>query len=219
MKIRILAMLPFCFAAVNGIAEDITTRSGQIYQNIKITRVEPDGLSITHAAGIVKIPFTDLPDDLQEKHQYHPEKAAQYREQARKRHLEYERRAGEARQKNLQEQQSRLKNLEGRTKQAEHERQMDRQAKHFRVEIIRMENGGAIARPYDRIKTDTFRKHGNAGGMAKGYNQYGEFIFIEGLPERAARDGKWEGYLSSAGTYTYQESHMPHSIPKYRVAK
>jgi len=59
---------------------DITTRSGLVYRNCKITRAEPDGITVTHAKGIAKIPFEDLPSDVQQEHQYDPEKARAYRQ-------------------------------------------------------------------------------------------------------------------------------------------
>ena len=57
---------------------DITTESGITYQDCKITRVEPNGISVSHAKGIAKIPFTDLPEEFRTRYNYSPTNAAAY---------------------------------------------------------------------------------------------------------------------------------------------
>ena len=41
-------------------------------------RVEPDGITIKFSGGIVKVPFTELPKEVQQRFNYNPEKAAEY---------------------------------------------------------------------------------------------------------------------------------------------
>ena len=48
---------------------------GKQYKNATVVRVEPDGLLISFSGGIVKIPFTELPKDVQDRYHYDPEKA------------------------------------------------------------------------------------------------------------------------------------------------
>ena len=57
---------------------DITTISGQVYKNCKITQVEPDGITVFYAKGIAKISFTNLPDECRTKYGYDPQKAGDY---------------------------------------------------------------------------------------------------------------------------------------------
>ena len=57
---------------------DITTKSGVAYTNCTITRVEPNGITVLHAVGIAKIPFTELPKELQAKYNYNPTNAVAY---------------------------------------------------------------------------------------------------------------------------------------------
>ena len=66
------------FAVSSAMAEDLTTVKGETFRNVTVTRVEPDGIAVKHAAGIAKIPFSDLPKEWQEKYGYEPQKAAQY---------------------------------------------------------------------------------------------------------------------------------------------
>jgi hypothetical protein len=70
--IAVLAML----SASLALADDFKTINGKQYKNATISRVEPDGISVKFSGGLVKIPFTELPKDLQQKYNYDPEKAA-----------------------------------------------------------------------------------------------------------------------------------------------
>lgn len=57
---------------------DITTQSGEVFKNCKITRIEPDGITVMRTKGIVKISFADLPDEYRTKYGYDEDKAAKY---------------------------------------------------------------------------------------------------------------------------------------------
>lgn len=57
---------------------DITTQSGQVYKNAKITRVEPDGITVMYSKGIAKVPFTDLSEEYRKEYGYDPEQASAY---------------------------------------------------------------------------------------------------------------------------------------------
>jgi len=43
-------------------AEDLVTRDGRAFSNVRVTRVEPDGIRILHDSGGIKILLKDLPD-------------------------------------------------------------------------------------------------------------------------------------------------------------
>jgi hypothetical protein len=66
-----------CFASI-ALADDFKTIDGKEYKNVKVSRVEPDGVVITFSGGIVKIPFTELPPEIQAKFGYNPQAAADY---------------------------------------------------------------------------------------------------------------------------------------------
>ena len=59
-------------------SDEITTLKGKIYENAKVTRTEPDGITIQHPGGITKIFYTELPPETQDKYGYDPEKHRQY---------------------------------------------------------------------------------------------------------------------------------------------
>ncbi len=63
----ISALLVF---AVLTRADGFKTTEGKDYKNVKVSRVEPDGIVISFSGGIVKIPFTELPSDVQKKYGY-----------------------------------------------------------------------------------------------------------------------------------------------------
>lgn len=82
----------------------ITTTKGVTYENCKITRAEPDGLSLFHSKGIAKIPFTELPPQFAKRYGYDPKEAYEYSREMAKRRAEFakeQERAAERRQREL----------------------------------------------------------------------------------------------------------------------
>ena len=70
-------------------ADDITNLLGTVYTNVKITRVEPDGITVMHSGGIAKLFFQELSPEMQTKYGYDPSKATRYQasvQQARAQH-------------------------------------------------------------------------------------------------------------------------------------
>jgi hypothetical protein len=55
---------------------DITTQEGVAYRHCKVTRIDPDGLSVTHSTGVTKILFEDLQKSLQQQYHYDPAKGS-----------------------------------------------------------------------------------------------------------------------------------------------
>ena len=85
MKIIIVTIslwVVFCGCAV-GQTNQIVTRSGDVYKNVTIERHDASGITISYAMsggglGITKLPFENLPDNLQKKYNYNPQQAALY---------------------------------------------------------------------------------------------------------------------------------------------
>ncbi|MGC3990047.1 MAG: superinfection immunity protein [Chthoniobacteraceae bacterium] len=61
-------------------AATITDTDGNIYREAKVTQVEPDGLRITYAQGVAKIPFEKMPRALREQYHIDIGKAYVYRD-------------------------------------------------------------------------------------------------------------------------------------------
>src|SRR5205823_7314866 len=64
-----------CFTSI-ALADDFKTNDGKEYKNVKVSRVESDGIVLITNVGISKVYFTELPKDVQERFHYDPEKAA-----------------------------------------------------------------------------------------------------------------------------------------------
>ena len=91
-------------------ADDVTTLSGTTYREVRLVRVEPDGVTWTHATGACKVNFTDLPEAVRRTYHYDPKRAAAYqtaqtqaRQQAAERAREDQREATAWRARRLQE--------------------------------------------------------------------------------------------------------------------
>lgn len=56
----------------------IKTTRGVVYKNCTVTKVEPDALTIAYADGATKIPFEELPTDIQQKFHYDKQAADRY---------------------------------------------------------------------------------------------------------------------------------------------
>jgi len=72
------ALSIFALSASLALAEDFRTTKGKEYKNATVSRVEPGGIVIKFHGGIVKLPFTELPSDVQKKYEYDPVAAREY---------------------------------------------------------------------------------------------------------------------------------------------
>lgn len=61
-----------------GKQPDLKTTTGKLYKSFKVTKLEPDGIRIQHADGIVKVLFTELSLEMQQHYGYDAGKAAEY---------------------------------------------------------------------------------------------------------------------------------------------
>jgi hypothetical protein len=96
MRCSRLLILIACSASI-ALADDFKTIDGKEYKNVTVSRAEPDGIVVTGKAGISKIYFAELPQEIQKKFGYKPQAAADYQKQA------YE--AGAARAQQISQQQ------------------------------------------------------------------------------------------------------------------
>jgi hypothetical protein len=67
-KTHLTAVL-FLIAAL-ACGEDLTTLDGKEYKRVTVNRVEADGIVIAHSTGVAKIPFTELPKEVQQRFGY-----------------------------------------------------------------------------------------------------------------------------------------------------
>ena len=73
----LITFVILCSALV-ALAEDFKAIDGKEYKNVKVSRVEPDGIVLISKSGISKVYFTELPKDVQDRFHYDAEQAAAY---------------------------------------------------------------------------------------------------------------------------------------------
>ena len=97
----VISIVLSCLAIGFARAEDLVTTDGKIFKDVTITKVEPDGLSITHQSGSAKVPFAKLPEEVQRKHGYDPAKADAFAKAQNQRRAELQAIMTAAREKEL----------------------------------------------------------------------------------------------------------------------
>jgi hypothetical protein len=70
--LAILAALSASFV----LADDFKTIDGKEYKDVKVSRVEPDGIVLRSKSGISKVYFVELPKDVQQRFHYNPASTA-----------------------------------------------------------------------------------------------------------------------------------------------
>ena len=66
MKYCGILILAVVFASL-ALAEDFKTTNGKVYKDATVSRIEGDGLVLKSNAGISKVYFTELPQEVQER--------------------------------------------------------------------------------------------------------------------------------------------------------
>jgi hypothetical protein len=59
-------------------SDDFRTIDGKEYNKVSLSRVEPDGIVVITDSGVVKLYFTELPKEVQQKYHFDPVKAAAF---------------------------------------------------------------------------------------------------------------------------------------------
>lgn len=97
MKFTLFLLFAVLGCASAAPLEKLTTLSGKSFRQCEIKRVQPDGITFTHATGAAKILFTDLSPEWRAKFGYSPAKAAAWKteQEAEKRRQQAARRQRE----------------------------------------------------------------------------------------------------------------------------
>lgn len=149
---------------VQTTSTNVLVVSGEAIHVKKIVRIEPDGITVMHAAGMSKYLFSELPESWQRKYGYDPKSAASYATCARNAQL--------ALAKKNRQQQSELKRKQDASRaQYEKEKQRVELAKNaisidgmvrknvpggvivlhdiYRIEENQVDSGGSLGSVYD----------------------------------------------------------------------
>jgi len=76
-RMNVVPFLILCFATV-AVADDFKLVNGKEYNNVTVTRVEPDGVVLKAKSGISKVYFVELPENVQERFHYNAAIASAY---------------------------------------------------------------------------------------------------------------------------------------------
>ena len=124
------ALVILFLSASFALADDFKTVNGKEYKNATVSRVEPDGIVIKGKSGIVKLYFTELPKDVQERFHYDPQKGAEFTsrtiEEIKLSHQQ-EIEAGKKRSEEIARNLERVRQQEEAEMQRQHEAKMQRQ--------------------------------------------------------------------------------------------
>ena len=64
-----VVILAVLFASL-ALSEDFKTTNGRVYKNATVSRIEEDGIVLRTEAGISKVYFTELPQEVQERYHW-----------------------------------------------------------------------------------------------------------------------------------------------------
>src|SRR6266481_4847377 len=78
-------------------ADDFKTLNGKEYKDATVSRVEPDGIVLKTKSGVIKVYFTELPKDVQERFHYDSEKATSYSSEQAANYTAYQKQQEETR--------------------------------------------------------------------------------------------------------------------------
>lgn len=189
-------------------AEDLTLPNGKKFTNYRVTRVEPNGLTLTHSDGITKVFFWELPKELQTRYGYDPATAAAYHQQSRAQQAEVMRR---------QQETTRLDSVQ---------RQYDN-ARYQMIETVKKSGGSMTGRilqvtragillsdahfvTYYRAEVETpgrkimeAQKTYETRSTLSPAGPPGEPVFIIGVGSGLVDGTRWSGMAYPAGTYSY----------------
>jgi thiol-disulfide isomerase/thioredoxin len=97
-----ISFLILCSASV-ALAEDFKAIDGKEYKNVRVSRVEPDGIVLITKSGISKVYFTELPKEVQDRFHYDAGEAAAYSAEQTASQVEFQNQQAELRRKLAEE--------------------------------------------------------------------------------------------------------------------
>ncbi len=167
-----------------ALAEDFKTTKGKEYKNATISRVEPDGIVIRFSGGTVKIAFTELPKEVQERFHYDPVKAAEFNAASQ----------AAVAQSNASAQTG--------AAQQEQKKAIERQSQALHLLIEEVVPNGVLADPmnggyvdHSSVRASRSARVGGGGGVYAGgggpvleYSPSGKTIFVRGITGVAEGD-------------------------------
>lgn len=152
-------------------ADDFTLTDGTEYKDVRVRRVEPDGLVIVTVDGIIKIPFSKLSEVIQKKYNFDASAAGKFASDSAAKTADLDRKA--------REQESNIKLGEA---EPPPESTLD-----VKLTVMQVVNGGFLASGYIRQPYGPTMK-------------FTDDIFVEGEIPGLVDNAKLSAVISKAGT-------------------
>lgn len=201
-------LLSIVSAAALVQAEDLTTRSGKEYKDIKVTGVEVDALKISHAAGLVRVPFEELPAELQSKYAFDPAKMEKARAEKRDAKDQAVRAAldAEAQKKQSAADVARLAKLDWR---------------YQAIKVARVLPDGLLCYPHTKggavggaVRAMNRLTGNSANDVIRPQTDYSHLMFVEGAKGKWAEGDVLDGYGARDGVKEIDGRTYPRWISK-----
>jgi hypothetical protein len=190
-------------------AEDWTTTDGKTYQDVKVTKIEADCVTVLDSDGGARIDLAKLPPDIQKKLGYDPAKAKAASDQRAQDDstnmaaLEAERNQAESMKKASQ-----ISDAE-KMEAAQGVKPPEVSGYPMYIQITQVLPNGILADPLE-ADTELEGVHfGNNGGVAVGSTSYslsGKTIFIQVKSDGLAEDERYTVKATRNGTFQYQDT-------------
>jgi len=181
---------------------DLNILDGRVLKNVTIVRVEPNGITYRHSEGVAKIPFVQLPKEIQAAYGYN---------------------SGNAQAFSAQQQKT--------TKEWQTSAQIHANKLTVKLRIIQPTSGGSLVSgsiPYQversKVITQNMAIVGSANYVSHTkrwnetlYKPLTGIIFVRGLSS-LDEDTTWDGVIYPAGSFTYTTVRdVTRTIPQYSI--
>lgn len=215
-KIAILLMFFVAGAAAEEDKyEELTVKSGKVYKSVVVRSVTPSELKIMHESGTAGIKLEDLPEDLQAKYGFDPEKAKEHRtarlEKNRAQEMALDRAVAKVQQQEAAEKATGEKNaaIEKKTRSNE----------FFVMQVL---PAGLLVNNVEMAVVGGGLSSVGGGGNVHAYRKRGTSVYyVSNFPNASAlTDGKSiDGMFYENGNYSYQDTlGATRTVPKYTYA-
>ena len=191
----------------------LTTTAGRTYSGATITKVEPDGLRVTHESGTAKIPFEKLPEELRIKYGYDPAKAAEFKKKSEKKLAEQEHTI----QSELDQQ---AREAAAKAKAQGNAATLAKAAKQEAFIVSSVGDDGLLVNRVIVRESTVGNSNGNGSGVAvrTSRSRGTASFFVVGYPhdDALAEDKIITGKFAEQGSYTFEDDQgIRHTVEKF----
>ena len=189
-------------------AEDLTLSDGKVYSNVKVNRIEPDGITISHVSGITKVYFWELSADIQQKYSYDPAKAREYNIQAQSRQAALAAKQQEAAARNRKQTEYEEANIELLTIIRQGATELVGTVQQITEDGVLISNAKVPYRSQDDVVPAGYTRityNGQYSSKTKYVHAAADYepVFVIGAGSGYTDGAKWSAIVYPAGTYSY----------------